>query len=105
MAELKRRAEQHAQRMQIVVNERQQNWQSEYGQLKNKLIDIITQQSPALPRLQPQEWIVLVTDLLDAPPHQPNQLIYRIKKQDAEDFNAQKISREQLLKKISYTEN
>lgn len=105
MAELKRRAEQHAQRMQIVVNERQQNWQSEYGRLKNKLIDLITQQSPALPRLQPQEWIVLVTDLLDAPPHQPNQLIYRIKKQDAEDFNAQKISREQLLKKISYTEN
>lgn len=105
MAELKRRAEQHAQRMQIVVNERQQNWQSEYSQLKNKLIDIVTQQSPSLPRLQPQKWIVLVTDLLDAPSHQPNQLIYRIKKQDAEDFNAQKISREQLLKKISYTEN
>lgn len=105
MAELKRRAEQHAQRMQIVVNERQQNWQSEYSQLKSKLIDIITQQSPSLPRLHPQEWIVLVTDLLDAPSYQPNQLIYRIRKQDAEDFNAQKISRDQLLKKIAYTEN
>lgn len=105
MAALKRRAEQLAARMETVASEREQNWQTGYSQLKNRLLEIITRQSTALPRLQPQEWIVVVTDLLDAPPSQPSQLIYRVKKQDAEDFIAQNLSREQLLKRISYTEN
>ncbi|NUM64095.1 hypothetical protein HUU39_02300 [candidate division KSB1 bacterium] len=58
-----------------------------------------------MPQLKPQEWLVIAADLPDAPPDAPNQLICRLRKQDADDFAVRKISREQLLKKIAYSEN
>lgn len=105
MAELKRRMERHAQRMQGLVAERRQSWLAEYSRLRARLAETLADQSSALPQLKPQEWLVIAADLPDAPPDAPSQLICRLRKQDADDFTARKISREQLLKKIAYSEN
>ncbi|MDZ7269865.1 MAG: hypothetical protein ONB48_21490 [candidate division KSB1 bacterium] len=105
MAELKRRMERHAQRMQALVAERRQSWLAEYGRLRVQLAETLADQSRALPRLAPQEWLVIATDLPDAPPDSPGQLICRLRKQDADDFAAHRISREQLLKRVIYSEN
>lgn len=105
MAELKRRMERHAQRMQGLVAERRQSWLAEYSRLRARLAETLADQSSALPQLKPQEWLVIAADLPDAPPDAPNQLICRLRKQDADDFAVRKISREQLLKKIAYSEN
>lgn len=105
MAELKRRMEHHAQRMQGLVAERRQSWLAEYSRLRTRLAETLADQSSALPQLKPQEWLVIAADFPDAPPDAPSQLICRLRKQDADDFAARKISREQLLKKIAYSEN
>lgn len=90
--------------LQRASAQRRENWAVQYKKFKQQLSEVIADYGHTLRQLQPQDNIVITADLDHAPEEGPSYLICRVKKQQVEAFNARRISREQLLKMISYTE-
>ena len=90
--------------MQKAMEEKHEDWRTGYRKFKQQLGDVIADYGHTLRRLKPQDHIVITANLDNAPDDGPNYLVCRIKKQNVDAFNARRISREQLMKLISYME-
>lgn len=90
--------------LQKASEQRRENWATQYRKFKQQLSEVIADYGHTLRQLEPQDNIVITAELDNAPDEGPNYLVCRVKKQQVEAFNARRISREQLLKMISYTE-
>ena len=90
--------------LQKASEQRRENWATQYRKFKQQLSEVIADYGHTLRQLEPQDNIVITAELDNAPEEGPNYLVCRVKKQQVEAFNARRISREQLLKMISYTE-
>lgn len=90
--------------LQKASEQRRENWATQYRKFKQQLSEVIADYGHTLRQLEPQDNIVITAELDNAPEAGPNYLVCRVKKQQVEAFNARRISREQLLKMISYTE-
>ncbi|MDZ7290185.1 MAG: hypothetical protein ONB44_23950 [candidate division KSB1 bacterium] len=90
--------------LQTASDQRRENWTAEYKKFKLRLGEVIADYGHTLRQLRPQENIVISADLENAPDDSPRYLVCSVKKQHVDAFNARRISREQLLKLISYWE-
>jgi hypothetical protein len=90
--------------LQNASEQRRESWATQYKKFKQQLSEVLADYGHTLRRLKPQDNIVITADLDNAPDEGRSYLICRIKKQHLDAFNAGRISREQMLKLISYTE-
>ncbi len=90
--------------LQNASEQRRESWTAQYKKFKQQLSEVLADYGHTLRRLKPQDNIVITADLDNAPDDGRSYLICRIKKQHIDAFNAGRISREQMLKLISYTE-
>jgi hypothetical protein len=90
--------------LQTASEQRRESWTAQYKKFKQQLSEVIADYGHTLRQLKPQDNIVITADLDNAPDNSRNYLICRTKKQHIDAFNARRITREQLLKLISYTE-
>ena len=90
--------------LQNASEQRRESWTTQYKKFKQQLSEVIADYGHTLRRLKPQDHIVITADLDNVPENGPGYLVCRIKKQHVDAFNAGRISREQLLKLISYAE-
>ncbi len=84
---------------------REKIWQEGYMKFKSKVGEAFADYGHTLRSAKPEDWLVVTTDFHYAPEGQPQSLVCQIKKQRVDQYNAGKISREQLLKGVSYFEN
>jgi len=90
--------------LQKATEQRRENWAAQYKKFKQQLTEVIADYGHTLRQLEPQDNIVITADLDGAPEEGPGYFVCRVKKQHVEALNARRISREQLLKMISYAE-
>jgi len=90
--------------LQNASEQRRESWATQYKKFKQQLSEVIADYGHTLRQLKPQDNIVITADLDDAPEDGPGYLVCRIKKQHIDAFNAGRLSREQMLKLISYAE-
>lgn len=104
----KRTGEENLQRrileLQSASAQRRGSWTAQYKKFKQQLGEVIADYGHTLRQLKPQDNIVITADLDNGADDGPNYLVCRVKKQNVEAFNARRISREQLLKLIAYSE-
>jgi len=102
--ELEESLQKRVTEMQNASEQRRESWATQYKKFKQQLSEVIADYGHTLRQLKPQDNIVITADLDNAPENGPGYLVCRIKKQHVDAFNAGRISREQLLKMISYAE-
>jgi len=90
--------------LQKAAEQRRENWTTQYKKFKQQLSEVMADYGHTLRQLKPQDNIVITADLDNTPEEGPGYLVCRVKKQHVDAFNARRLSREQLLKMISYTE-
>jgi hypothetical protein len=90
--------------MQNASEQRRENWAAQYKKFKQQLAEVMADYGHTLRQLKPQDNIVITADLDNATDGSPAYLVCRVKKQHVEAFNARRISREQLMKLVSYVE-
>ncbi|MDZ7359162.1 MAG: hypothetical protein ONB46_00335 [candidate division KSB1 bacterium] len=90
--------------LQNASEQRRENWAAQYKKFKQQLAEVIADYGHTLRQLKPQDNIVITADLDNAMDGSPAYLVCRVKKQHVEAFNARRISREQLMKLVSYAE-
>lgn len=84
---------------------RAKNWQEEYGKFRGKIAEALADYGHTLRSAKSGDWLVVTTDFHYAPENQPKSLVCQIRKQQVDAYNTGKISREQLLKAVTYFEN
>jgi hypothetical protein len=90
--------------LQAGARRKREDWKTEYKKFKQRLGELIADYGHTLRQLEPQDHIAISADLENSPEEGPHHLVCRIKKQHVDAFNARRISREQLMKLISYAE-
>lgn len=104
-AEAYRQIEEALREARSVDAAREKSWQEEYKKFKTKIAETFADYGHTLRNVKPDDWIVVTTDFHYAPVSQPQSLVGQIKKQQIDLYSSGKISREQLLKSVSYFEN
>ncbi|MDZ7343199.1 MAG: hypothetical protein ONA90_01660 [candidate division KSB1 bacterium] len=94
----------HLIELESASQRRRENWHNEYKKFKQQLGELIADYGHTLRQLKPQDYIAICAELYNPPEEGPNHLVCSIKKQHVDAFNARRISREQLIKLISYME-
>lgn len=104
-AESYRQIEEALRAARSVDEARAKNWQEEYNKFRGKIAEALADYGHTLRSAKSGDWLVVTTDFHYAPENQPQSLVCQVKKQQVEAYNAGKISREQLLKGVTYFEN
>ena len=86
------------------VQDRRVRWRKEYQNYKRRLVEVIGEHGSRI-NVKPQDWVVIRADLLNPPAGEPRQLVCRVKKQDLQNFQTNKLSKQELLKRFAYFEN
>lgn len=90
--------------LQRASEQRRENWTMRYKKFKQQLSEVIADYGHTLRQLKPQDNIVITANLDNTPEGGPSYLVCRLKKQHIDAFNARRITREEMVKLISYTE-
>lgn len=90
--------------LQKASEQRRENWTAQYKKFKQQLSEVMADYGHTLRQLKPQDNIVITANLDNTPEGGPSYLVCRLKKQHIDAFNARRITREQMVKLISYTE-
>jgi len=96
--------ERHLIELQNASKRAKSTWQIEYKNLRSRFADILADYGHTLRRLQRNEWIVVATNLGDAPEGYPRELVCRVQKQHIDAYNGRTLSRDNLIKKIDFLE-
>jgi hypothetical protein len=90
--------------LQKATEERHENWMTQYKKFKQRLGEVIADYSHTLRQLKPQDNIVVTVDLDNMLGDGPQYLVCRVKKQHVDAFNARRLTREQFMKQMAFTE-
>lgn len=94
----------HLIELETASKRRRENWHAEYKKFKHQLGEMIADYGHTLRQLKPQDHIAISADLVNVLEEGPHHLVCSVKKQHVDAFNSRRISREQLIKQISYME-
>jgi len=90
---------------ELAKRERTQNWQGEYQKFKERMLTALADYAHTVHLSQPQHRLVVVADLQNALEMHPHQLVCTLQRQQVEQYQRQKISREQLRQAVTIYEN
>lgn len=91
-------------RLEEAAQDRRLRWRTEYQNYKDRLVEVIGDHGGRLD-VKPQEWVVVRADLLNPPAGEPRQLVCRVRKQDLQNYQTNKLSKQELLKRFASFEN
>jgi hypothetical protein len=90
--------------LQKASEERRENWMTQYKKFKQRLGEVIADYSHTLRQLKPQDNIAVTVDLDNTLDDGPQYFVCRVKKQHVDAFNARRLTREQFMKQMAFTE-